>query len=504
MKRVLGLIFFLILSVAIVIGLPIVIKEENEIQANISNEVSLVKQEIISYGQEEKDYNKLYADGKLIGVVSNLDYLNNLIKNEYSLYENDYPNTELGLSNNVYIAKEKSFIEFENVDDKILKYLVDNDLLGIKATSVEFSTSEGVYEIIYVKNIEDFYSARQRFLLNFVSEDTIKKLNNKEQISSPSEVGEVEMNVQILENIQFSESIVSPNDIFSNENDIYNFLCYGRNEHREYYTVQQGDTLQSFYHYFGINSKQIVSINSDILKSENQVITPGMKINVTYFTSPITVLVTKQVLSQSFITPDSPEYIEDENIESGKMEILTPEVIGIQNTLFEEKWVNGVLKEGNAISKPVTIKEPVQGKIAVGTKEVKLFGTGNYVWPIDNPKITCDYGGYPGHTGTDFVNKYGTYVPIYAVDSGTVDETGYSPSDMGYYIKINHQNGIRTFYMHLSGPAYLKEGENVHRGQIIGEEGNTGESTGPHLHFVFEINHQRVDSCDYLPCYLIR
>ena len=503
MKKVIAIVFSLILSIGIVIGLPILFKEKTQIEANIINEKSLVNQRIVSYDNEEKIYNKIYAKGELVGIISDLDYLNSLISKKYVDYEEEFPNTQLGLSNDVYIVKEKSFVNFENVDDSIMNYLVENDLLGIKTTAVEFSTNNGVYEIIYVKNIDDFYKARDQFLLNFVSDDTLNKLRNKEQISGPSELGTVEMNLSVLENISYKDAIVSPNEIFTNVSDIYTFLCYGRNTEREYYTVKEGDTLQGVGYYFGdMWPKQLYLINQDILSSENQVITPGMKLNVTYYSSPITINVTKQVLSQQFVTPEVPEYIEDDELEAGEVKVILQEEVGIKNVLYEETWTNGVLQEGTQLSETV-IKQPIRGKIAVGTKVTTYVGTGNYIWPVDNPFITTDFGGYYGHTGTDFVNKYESYCPVYAIDSGYVDETGYK-YDMGYYIMINHGNGVRTFYMHLNVPAYLEEGENVTRGQIIGQEGNTGRSEGVHLHLTFEVDGTRVNACKYLPCSLIR
>lgn len=503
MKKVVVILISLALSIGIVIGLPMIMKQKTQIQANISNETSLVKQEILSYSDNETSYNKLYANGKLVGVINDMDYLNSLIKDKYKDFEQDFPNTELGLSNDVYIVKEKSFAKFENVDDNIMNYLVDSNLLGIKTTAVEFSTKNGIYEIIYVKSIDDFYSARDEFLLNFVSEETLNKLRNKEKIDSPSELGTVEMSLDLLENITYKDAIVSPNEILTSTDDIYTFLCYGRNTDREYYTVKEGDTLQGVGYYFGdMRPKQIVMLNKDKLTNENQIITPGMQLNVTYYTSPITINVTKQVLSQQFITPEVPEYVEDDSIEAGQVQIIVEEEAGIKNVLFEETWTNGVLQEGEQLSETV-IKQPRRGKIAVGTKLINLIGTGNYRWPVDNPEITTDFGGYYGHTGTDFVNKYEYYCVVYAADSGVVAETGYK-SDMGYYLIINHGNGIRTFYMHLNVPAYVEEGQNVARGQIIGQEGNTGRSEGVHLHFTFEVDGERVNACRYLPCEMIR
>ena len=502
MKKIIAVILSLGLAIGIVLYLPIFVSEVNELNANVINETSLVHQEILSYSKQEHTYSKLYADGKLVGVINDIEYLNSLINNKYHEYEADFPNTELGLGENVAIVKETSYINFENVDDQIMQFLVDNELLGVKTTAVEFCTASGIYEIIYVKNVDDFYTARDQFLLNFVSKETLTKLSNGEQIAAPIELGTVEIGIKMLETIQFKDAIAAPSDVFMSVSDIYQFLCYGRNTEREYYTVKEGDTLQGVGYYFGdMTPKQIAMLNPDILSSENQVIIPGMELNVTYYTSPLTINVTKENLSQQFITPQAPEYNEDENVEAGKIEILIQEESGIKNVLYKEVWTNGVLQSGEAISETV-IKQPVRGKIAVGTKITTMIGTGNYIWPVDNPQISCHFGCYLDHTGTDFVNKYNKYGPVYAIDSGVVDSVGYR-YDMGNFIIINHNNGIRTFYMHLFSDAYYDVGENVVRGDIIGQIGNTGRSEGAHLHLTFEVNGNRVNSCYYLPCNLI-
>ena len=502
MKKVLAVVFSLALTFAIVYGLPMLREDDSTVEANIENETSLVMQEILSYDDKEKTYEKIYYKGKLIGVISDHDYLNSLIAEKYKEYEREFPNTQLGLGNDVYIVSEKSYANFADIDDQIMDYLVSHDLLGVRTTAVEFSTDEGVYEIIYVKNYDDFASALEEFYTNFISDETIDKLIRGEAIESPSELGSVEMNVQMHERITTKEAVVSPTEIFSDKDEIYRFLCYGRNENREYYTVREGDTLQGVGYYFGdMSPRQIVMLNPDVLSNENQIITPGMRLNVTYYTSPITIEVTKERLTQQYIVPEVPEYIEDEELEVGIYEVRVQEESGIRNVLFEEKWINGVLESGEMLSENI-IKQPKRGVIAVGTKQVYLVGTGSYIWPVDNPEITCHWGCYFGHTGTDIVNMYEKYCPIYAVDSGTVDTTGYR-WDMGNFVIINHNNGIRTMYMHLNVPAYVEEGQNVTRGQIIGQMGNTGTSEGVHLHLTFEENGIRRNVCNYLPCSML-
>jgi len=83
------------------------------------------------------------------------------------------------------------------------------------------------------------------------------------------------------------------------------------------------------------------------------------------------------------------------------------------------------------------------------------------------------------HEGVDLAAPLGT--KIYAAADGVVTISKYSKS-AGKYIVINHQNGYTTSYMHLS-KSFAKKGQKIKRGQVIGEVGNTGISTGNHLHY---------------------
>ena len=502
MKNTVSIILSLLLALIIALGFHYVIDFDDHIDAQANNEKSLVPQEILSYENEPQLYKKLYYKGELIAVINNNDYLQSLIDEKYKDFENEFPDTELGYGVDVYDTDEYSYARFSDVDDQIMDYLVDNDLLGVKTTSVEFSTADGVFEIIYVKHYEDFSEALERFLLNFISEETLQKLMRQEYIDSPEELGSVEKNLFINENIERKTAIVSPTMIFKNVDEIYNFLCYGRTTEREYYTVKEGDTLPGVGYYFGdMSAKQLVTINPDVLSSENQIVTPGMELNVTYFKSPIEVVVTKENLSQQYFAPEVPEYIEDDTLEVGVYEVRVEEEMGIKNVLYDETWVNGILTDGELISENI-IKQSKQGVIAVGTKVTYMIGTGQFIWPVNNPSITCHFGCYAGHTGTDIVNRYETYADVFAMDSGVVDTVGYQ-YDMGNYCVINHNNGIRTMYMHLNLPPFVEVGQNVTRGQVIGQMGNTGRSEGVHLHVTFEVNGYRVNACNYLPCSLV-
>ena len=98
------------------------------------------------------------------------------------------------------------------------------------------------------------------------------------------------------------------------------------------------------------------------------------------------------------------------------------------------------------------------------------------------------------HGGIDF----GGGGPIVAAQSGTVVFSGYD-SSWGYYVKIDHGNGLQTLYAHMvAGSLLVTSGQQVSQGQQIGTMGTTGSSTGVHLHFEVYVNGSRVDPANYL------
>jgi murein DD-endopeptidase MepM/ murein hydrolase activator NlpD len=97
------------------------------------------------------------------------------------------------------------------------------------------------------------------------------------------------------------------------------------------------------------------------------------------------------------------------------------------------------------------------------------------------------------HTGIDLAGPYGS--PIRAVTAGTVIEAD-QESGYGNIVKIRHADGVVTIYAHLS--KILVQGGQVTAGQEIAEEGDTGHSTGPHLHFEVRINDVPINPVPWL------
>jgi murein DD-endopeptidase MepM/ murein hydrolase activator NlpD len=174
---------------------------------------------------------------------------------------------------------------------------------------------------------------------------------------------------------------------------------------------------------------------------------------------------------------------------------VTPEEMG----LLIERTRNDFLSLTEQIEhmKP----ELEQTKVAV-VKQQKLLAVTPTIWPTDSRRITSTFGIRKDpfthratyHAGLDIGGVTGN--PIYAAADGTIIDAGRSDSH-GNNVLISHANGLRTHYSHMS-KILTQVGTKVRKGDIIGELGSTGRSTGPHLHYEVMINGEHVDPRPYL------
>ncbi len=120
-------------------------------------------------------------------------------------------------------------------------------------------------------------------------------------------------------------------------------------------------------------------------------------------------------------------------------------------------------------------------------------------WPMPGVTyISDEFGGARNHGGMDIAGPFGT--PIVAAESGTVIRAWTSDTwgmGWGYHVMISHNGTYSTLYAHMSSVA-VYNGQTVSQGEIVGYEGSTGDSTGPHLHFEVYQNGTRVNPRNFL------
>ena len=141
------------------------------------------------------------------------------------------------------------------------------------------------------------------------------------------------------------------------------------------------------------------------------------------------------------------------------------------------------------------VEEFIESETAIA----KIQGINISVLPVSG-KITSRFGEVSSirsrvpHTGLDLACTKGTSIKVVA--DGTVVFAGWS-GDYGNLVKVDHGNGLQTWYAHCS-KIYVSEGDKVSYGDVISAVGSTGNSTGPHLHFEIRIDGKAVNPQDYV------
>lgn len=184
----------------------------------------------------------------------------------------------------------------------------------------------------------------------------------------------------------------------------------------------------------------------------------------------------------------------------------------VDNTAKFDVVENGdLLKSTYQKLRAINSRLVIQGKSFTDLTEMvrnkeKMLASIPSIMPVDKNKIHISSGfgwrqnpftrsGSQFHPGIDFAGKIGT--PIYATGDGVVTDPLGSMTGYGNVIVIDHGYGFQTLYAHLS-KKLVNEGEKVKRGQIIGLLGNSGPSTGPHLHYEVHRNGEKVNPINYI------
>ena len=165
-----------------------------------------------------------------------------------------------------------------------------------------------------------------------------------------------------------------------------------------------------------------------------------------------------------------------------------------------------------AADKTVTAMNKTDGLFQLHPKEVihrgtrlksgmiGRLGTGSFLWPVPGYSGISRWASLPyGHRGVDITAPYGT--PIYAADAGTVIAAqwhNHPTMSWGYYVEIDHGNGYKTLYAHMSS-FVVQAGQTVEKGQLIGYVGATGAATGPHCNFEMYYNNALISARNVFP-----
>lgn len=259
--------------------------------------------------------------------------------------------------------------------------------------------------------------------------------------------------------------------------------------------IKAGENVNSVAKKYDVNLKDMSGKNSE--QSVND-LKSGDLVNMEKTVTPLEVR-TVESGKMSEPIPYETEKQETKDLYKGESLVAQEGVEGRQIVSGTITKVNGKEVKRNIKHKEV-VSKPVKKIIKVGINDKpKTASSGAYAVPIKNAYVINSNGKFGSrwgrmHEGLDFSCPTGT--PIYAADGGTVTKAA-TFGGYGNCVIIKHDNGQETLYGHCS-KLNVTAGEKVYKGQVIAAVGNTGRSTGAHLHFEIHIGGSAVDPWSYI------
>ena len=265
------------------------------------------------------------------------------------------------------------------------------------------------------------------------------------------------------------------------------------------YTVQTGDTLFSIADSFDVKPETLLWGNFEVLEDNPHLLSPNQVLNIL----PVNGIYYKWKEGDQLAAVAGQFEVEPEEITNFTGNRLDLVELQEGDTSIEPgTWLvipggKRAIKDWGppAISRQNPASARYYGEGHCGEISSGAFGTGTYIWPTVERSIV-GYNYIPNvHPAIDIGGAEGN--AIFATDSGVVVYAGWSNYGYGNLIVIDHGNGWQSAYAHLLYVG-VSCGMSVYQGGTIGSLGNTGNSSGPHLHFELAYNGVKVNPLDYL------
>ena len=430
---------------------------------------------------------EVYVNGQNAGAVSNLQVVADYIAMRNEELKEKNPNVRMvvdwdGIEFRLERASKEEAddaLTLSKLDELIVPYALGTELIIDGKTAGIVKDEETAQQILeYFKNK---YIPRKKD----PGEVGILSAEGTE----PLDPGESELkSAEIVQTIETKERIVQPEEV-ADPQELLKKLETGDVQPTRY-TVEKGDCISCIAQKFNI-SKQVIYENNKWIQDD--MIRVGDVLDLTVLQPAITVKTVETVVENQEIQYPT-NYILDDSLRAGTVVPISPGKNGLKKVTYEVVKMNGLMQSEELIDEEI-IEEPVPAVAKKGTKVVLGEGTGKFAWPVVSPTISSSFGNRWGrlHKGLDIVSKNRT---IMAADNGKVVIAGYK-SDYGNYVVIDHLNGYRTLYGHLS-QINTSVGKIVEKGEKIGLMGSTGDATGVHLHFEVQRNGVAENPLKYL------
>lgn len=294
-----------------------------------------------------------------------------------------------------------------------------------------------------------------------------------------------------VKNIGFSEEITvvataAKKEQLTDKETAYSELAEEKGE-EAVYVVQPGDYMELIAEKNDMDVAELKELNPQVESDAD--LYYDDRLNIMVPSSAVSVLVEKQVTYEETYYAEV-QYEDDDSMYIGETSVVQAGEEG-KHIVTDLVTYEGETEAGRERLEETVMVEPVAEIIRRGTKSRPT-----YMYPISNWRQTSGFGYRWGrlHAGLDAGTPIGTTVR--ASRGGRVVTAGWV-GGYGYCVMIDHGDGVQTRYGHLS-EVLVSVGDYVDQGQQIALSGNTGRSTGPHIHFEIRINGEPTDPTPYL------
>ncbi|SET24774.1 Murein DD-endopeptidase MepM and murein hydrolase activator NlpD, contain LysM domain [Oceanobacillus limi] len=456
----------------------------------------------IAFAEEDGDVetvHHVYIDGEHIGKVSDPEIVERAVEDTIEEGKQEYADENLTITvgEDVSLVSERVFKPTVN-NDSVANLLEDE--LTVKAETIELKIGDDV-----VGHFNDQASAEEvvtNYKKKFVDEEILEELNqNNSSVDEPLTVDEdkkkdlkigdsIILDVQLSEEVSFSTEKVAPKKVLTVKQGVK--LLEKGTLKEEKHKVKEGEVLGQIAANYNLSTDELLDINPDL--TEDSILQIDQEINVTDYKPFVDVVVHKEEKKEETIDYQT-ETVESDELYKGEQTVKQEGSEGKKEVHYEIEIRNGKVTQKEVLEESVT-KEPVNKVVVKGTKVIPSRGTGSLSWPAVGGYISSHVGHRWGkmHKGIDIARPSNR--SILAADNGVVTEARYDGS-YGNKVVIDHNNGIKTLYAHLSS-INVSVGQTVEKGKKIGVMGTTGNVTGLHLHFEVHKNGSVQNPVDYL------
>lgn len=360
------------------------------------------------------------------------------------------------------------------------------NIIADREREINMYTAELLSSDVQVQEVQNVGLRISQIQLQDVLEEPVEEPQTEE---TPGDDGLKAMSFG--EKIEISEAYVSKDLVITPEEAADQITK--ESEKNEVYEVQSGDTLSTIANSHGLYVKDVLALNAGL--SDATTLQIGDEIIITVPQPELTVVTVEQSTYEEAYYGEV-EYVYNDSWYTTQSQVLREEEPGYHQVTAMITKRNGT-ESGREIIDEVVLQEPVCKKIEIGTQTPPT-----YIKPISGGRLSSGFGGRKAptkgasrnHKGIDWATPTGT--AVMASSGGTVSIAGWQ-SGYGYVVYINHPDGKQTRYGHLS-KVLVSAGQKVKQGQKIALSGNTGRSTGPHLHFEIRVGGQAVNPFNYI------